>query len=183
MGCAETRMRRLITGPCVTNKFLAFKMIWEISSQVLKPVNVLILHLPSALGTAHKKLSRVAKTLTVSGINGFWSLDFLGSRPLPNGRQVVNYSNRRQLASGQFGCAHSAGTHDWDLKMESMAEKDPSNPVVPRKRRKCYGGPGMWYATAICLMILTATYNLKRWQGYITRGTSWWPDCCGVCRR
>jgi len=52
--------------------------------------------------------------------------------------------------------------------MESMAEKDPSNPVVPRKRHKCYGGPGMWYVTAIWLMMLTATYNLKRRLGYIT---------------
>jgi hypothetical protein len=48
-----------------------------------------------------------------------------------------------------------------DLKMKSMAEKDPSNPIVPRKRNECHGGPGMWHATAIWLMILTTTYNPK----------------------
>lgn len=128
----------------------------------------------------HRKLSRVAKTLKISGINGFWSMDFLGSRPLPKRRQVVNYSKRRQLASGQFVCAHPAGTHDWDLKMKSMAEKDPSNPVVPRKRNECHGGPGMWHATAIWLMILTTTYNPEWRQGYITWGTSSWPDYCRV---
>jgi hypothetical protein len=95
----------------VTNKYLASKMIWNffISFETSECLDIITTF--CARNRAYE-LSRVVKTLKISGINGFWSLDFLGSRPLPNRRQVVNYSNRRQLASGQFGCAHPAGTHD-----------------------------------------------------------------------